>query len=193
MRSRRPGPALVLSCLALLLAAGGAAFGAAKAITSVQIVDPATPSQIAKVDAGGHLLTSVNGAVNAKPAPPGNAFATTHLVPNNGGAPVALVGPSSTAIDLTALLVTPPAAISGSLYSQVELVKWDVPSGAPDCQTNPSSPEGIWLFELQASEPELGLSFPTPLVARPPSGRKECLAATTAGFDLFMNVSGYFS
>jgi len=193
MRLLRPSPALLISCVALLLAAGGAAFGAAQAITKVQIVDPNTPSQIAQVDGGGRLLTNVSGTVNAKPIPPGNPFATTYGL-HPGAAVGHLVGPTSSAIDVTAILVAAEPPLSAGSSSLVTLEAWDVPIVAPDCSTSPSPTAVVWAFEVYAVQPEVSQSFPTPLVARPPAGRKECLGVRDVGdFYGWLSVSGYTS
>src|SRR4051812_26658372 len=53
---RLPSPALVVACIALLLAAGGVSYAAVKATgTSVNIVDPTTATSVAKVSARGEL------------------------------------------------------------------------------------------------------------------------------------------
>lgn len=54
----------VVACLALLLAAGGTAYGTVQATGSaVNVVDPTHAAQIAKVDASGRLLVG-DGAGN---------------------------------------------------------------------------------------------------------------------------------
>jgi hypothetical protein len=57
MRLRLPSPALVIACVALLLGAGGVAYGTTRATGQlVNVVDPGNAAQAAKVDATGHLL-----------------------------------------------------------------------------------------------------------------------------------------
>ena len=71
MRFRPPSPALVISCLALLLALGGTSFAAVSATgNSVNIVDPVTAANKAKVDASGKLQVTVNGTAGARPVAP---------------------------------------------------------------------------------------------------------------------------
>src|SRR2546423_1356342 len=85
MRLPRPSPALVIACIALLLAAGGASYAAVKATGSaVNVVDPTNAAQIAKVDASGKLLVgdgagplSVDGTVSARPWVPSSPFRAT--------------------------------------------------------------------------------------------------------------------
>jgi hypothetical protein len=69
----RPSPALVLAFVALLVAMGGTAYAAT---SIVNLADPTTPANKAKVDATGHLYVgdgagrlSVDGTVTAQPAP----------------------------------------------------------------------------------------------------------------------------
>src|SRR5689334_18408383 len=56
MRLRLPSPALVIACLALLVGAGGVAYGTVKSTgQAVNIVDPTSASYAAKVDPAGTL------------------------------------------------------------------------------------------------------------------------------------------
>ena len=71
MRIRPPSPALVISCLALLLALGGTSFAAVNATgNAVNIVDPVTAANKAKVDTSGKLQVAVNGTAGARPVAP---------------------------------------------------------------------------------------------------------------------------
>jgi hypothetical protein len=98
----RPSPALVIACLALLLAAGGGAFAAVRATgNAVNIVDPASASRIAKVSSGGGL--KVSGSVTAVQAAPadlvrGFAFPT-------GTCATVAAPPAGKALVITSVLV----------------------------------------------------------------------------------------
>ena len=75
MRIRLPSPALVISCLALLLALGGTSFAAVNATgNAVNIVDPVTAANQAKVDSTGKLQVAVNGIPGARPVAPIHAL-----------------------------------------------------------------------------------------------------------------------
>lgn len=66
MRRLRPSPALVVALLALLFALGGGAYAAVRSTGSaVNIVDPSSAGNIAKVSSGGSL--QVTGSVTATP------------------------------------------------------------------------------------------------------------------------------
>ena len=92
---RLPSPALVIACLALLLGAGGVAYGTTVATGQlVNIVDPNTAAQAAKVAPGGFLQVgdgagplTVDGGVTAREAPLNTLYRTfAALGPNACGA-----------------------------------------------------------------------------------------------------------
>src|SRR5947209_6026786 len=107
MRLPRPSPALVVACLALLLALGGASSAAVRATgTAENIVDPVNPAQIAKVDATGKLLVgdgagglTVDGAV--RPLAPTSSFSKSAAMPGSAVSTVQIAGPTSLPIDVT--------------------------------------------------------------------------------------------
>jgi hypothetical protein len=75
MRFSLPSPALVVACVALLVAAGGVSYAATG--SSVNIVDPVTATSKARVSSAGKLyvtdgagLMSVDGTVSGRPAAP---------------------------------------------------------------------------------------------------------------------------
>jgi len=121
---RLPSPALVIACLALLLAAGGVSYATVKATGSaVNVVDPVTAANAARVDSAGKLEVgdgagnlTVDGTVVGREAAP-VAFFTNHAFPTGGGSCVELATPpsgkalvvKSVSMDTWALTVGPPA------------------------------------------------------------------------------------
>src|SRR6266511_3026432 len=103
MRLRPPSPALVIACLALLLAAGGTSVAAITATGSaVNIVDPVTAANKAKVDGTGKL--QVGGTVSSRPlAPPSPWSGTGDASP---GGKTLLAGPTTSPINVTSLSVS---------------------------------------------------------------------------------------
>jgi hypothetical protein len=77
----RPSPALLIGLLALAVASTGTAVAATGQI--VNIADPTAPSQIAKVDASGHLKTVASQGVPARPFSITDFFYDRAVVPDN--------------------------------------------------------------------------------------------------------------
>jgi hypothetical protein len=120
MKRRLPSPALVIACLALLLAAGGVSYATVKVTGSaVNIVDGTTASRIAHVDATGKLEVgdgsgplTVNGGVLAAPAAPASLF-RVFGVPTASCSPFYTV-PAGKALILTSMTVFSHSASAGS-------------------------------------------------------------------------------
>lgn len=135
---------------------------------------------------------AVTGTVTAVPGPPSGPFEFSMDV-DGGFTSTLLVGPSATQINLTALAVSPTPANS-TATSNLFLFAIQQPVGATTC-----SGEGapgtftVTIYHVpnvQAS-PAFVTSFPTPLVARPATGRKICLYANTSSTATTINGSGY--
>ena len=92
---RRPSPALVVAFLALIIALGGTALAATGQL--VNIVDPGSPSQKARVDS--------TGALRVGSASPSTAFFDT-LTVNDGST---IIGPTKATLALSRLVVANPA------------------------------------------------------------------------------------
>jgi hypothetical protein len=104
---RLPSPALVISCIALLLAAGGTSFAAITATgNAVNITDPVTAANKAKVDATGKLQVTVNGTAGARPVAPTTPWSKS--VTAFAGGPFTLAGPKSSPINLTSISISLP-------------------------------------------------------------------------------------
>jgi len=100
MRFPRPSVALVIAVMALLLAAGGGAFAAARATgSSVNIVDPSVATQMAKVSSGGAL--QVGGSVTATQAAPVNFVRASAVGLGSGRCTTVMTPPSGKALVLT--------------------------------------------------------------------------------------------
>ena len=191
MRIRPPSPALVISCLALLLALGGTSFAAVNATGSaVNITDPVTAANKAKVDGTGKLQVNVNGTAGARPVPPSTPWSADVSLPN--GNYVSLVGPKSTPINLTSLSASLAGSAAATDITGILLQAWHVPGSATTCAITAFDRELWYIPRLTASAP-FAVSFPTPIQLVPPAGTKVCLYARSLGADAQLNASGFVS
>jgi hypothetical protein len=191
MRIRPPSPALVISCLALLLALGGTSFAAVNATGSaVNIVDPVTAGNAAKVDATGKLQVNVNGTAGARPTAPSTPWSATALVPL--GTPVLLVGPRTSPINVTSLSASLLDSAAATDVAQVQLYAFHVPGSATTCNNAAIDTRMWYIPRLTASAP-FAVSFPTPVQLVPPAGTRGCLYALTSGNSAYVNASGFVS
>jgi hypothetical protein len=182
MRTRLPSPALVISCLALLLALGGTSYAAIEATGSaVNITDPVTASNKAKVDRAGRLR------VNIAPTTPWSADRSLPV-----GAYVPLVGPRSTPINVTDLSVSLTGTATPTDFTGIVLQAWRVPASAPTCALTSFAGELWYLPRITAAAP-FAVSFSTPLQLVPPAGKKVCLYARSLDGDARLNASGFVS
>jgi hypothetical protein len=115
---RRPSPAMVVAFVALLVALGGTAYAAT---TIVNIADPNTPANVAKVDASGALRTAgtstVSGFVGqAAPKIPfyGQAFVSPFGTTQ-------LIGASKATVALTRLEMDNPYDQTSSAQARLTL------------------------------------------------------------------------
>jgi len=128
MRLPHPSPTLVIACLALLLAAGGVSYATVKATgQAVNITDPNSAGNVAKVDGSGRLMVgdnsgplTVDGAVTASDALPKN-FAKLNLgtTSSQDGVCYPVGFPSGKALVIKSIFVdiaTPPDPPSEGTY-----------------------------------------------------------------------------
>ncbi len=180
MRTRLPSPALVISCVALLLALGGTSYAAIKATGSaVNIVDPARAGNKAKVDRTGKLQ------VNIAPSTPWSADRSIAA-----GAYVPLVGPKSVPINLTSLSVSLTGSAAATDSTGIVLQAWKVPAAATHCALTTYRGELWYIPRITAAAP-FAVSFPTPLQLVPAAGTKVCLYARSLDRDVQLNASGF--
>src|SRR6266511_4139735 len=178
MRFSLPSPALVVACLALLVAAGGVSYAATG--SAINIVDPITATSKARVSSAGKLyvsdgagLMSVDGTVSARPAAPLLPWrASTEIV-----LPTVIAGPSPLPINVTSLSVSTDASGSGI---DVDLGAWHVPGTATNCD-GATYDTTIWhIRDAGDGVTPLSFTFPTPLQWKPPANTKACLKAYEA-------------
>lgn len=180
MRRRLPSPALVIACIALLLALGGTSLAALNATGSaVNITDPKTAANKAKVDATGRLQ------VNIAPSTP---WSTDRNLPT--GAYVPLAGPKNTPIDVTSLTISLSAAAATTEFTGIVLQAWNVPASATTCSATSFKGEVWFIPRITASAP-FAVSFPTPLQVAPAPGKKVCLYARSLDVGAQINASGF--
>jgi hypothetical protein len=197
---RFTGRQITTMVVAAAIAVVAAPVGAMAATGSfVNITDPVNAAQKARVDASGHLevgdgsgALTVDGAT--RPMAPGAPWWSSMDV---GPADMmALVGPSSAAVNFTSLSITMDASSTGS--RDVRIAAKNVPSSATICDPNVGTVDGtMWHARgLRASQGAY-LSFPSPLQWRPPSGMKVCIYAwsdadaAVTGLAT-VNASGYY-
>jgi len=192
MHLPQPSPALVLACLALLLAAGGVSLAAVKTTgTAENIVDPVNAAQIAKVDPSGHLLVgdgagplTVDGTVSARPQAPSSSWRASEDFHNSN---VFLVGPTASPIQITSISASLGAS---SDSADIRLIGWHVDKTATSCAT--SGFDGtFWHIPFFTGAAPLVVTFPTPLEYRPPNGTKGCLQLEGIGNAGTFNASGF--
>jgi hypothetical protein len=193
MRFSLPSPALVIACLALLLAAGGVSYAATG--NAVNIVDPVAAANKAKVDASGKLYVgdgsgplSVDGTVSGRPAAPASPWSASVNI--NSGL-VALVGPSSLPINVTSLSISTYAP-SGSSVG-VYLYGAHVPTSYTNC-ANAASDGLLWrIYDVGDGVTPISFNFPTPLQWKAPANTKACLLAQAGTtYQTAMNAVGFY-
>ena len=191
MRVRPPSPALVISCLALLLALGGTSFAAANATgNAVNITDPVTATNKAKVDSSGKLQVAVNGTAGARPVAPATPWSTAAKVSTTER--LLLAGPSGSPINMTSLSLSLPDNVPATDSAIVELQAYHVPGSATTCTGD--TPDGVvWRLARMTASTPLAVSFPTPLQLRSPPGTKACLYAAVGMNEVWINASGFIS
>ena len=189
MRIRPPSPALVISCLALLLALGSTSVAAVNATgNAVNIVDPVTAANKAKVDTSGKLQVAVNGTAGARPVAP----AGRHSEPYSPSDTIALVGPKASPINVTSLSFSLSSSAAADATTSVQLLAYHVPSAATTC-ASATFDNVLWVIPRLTSAP-FAVSFPTPLQLVPPVGTKGCLVVFNFGANAVdVNASGFVS
>src|SRR5581483_475525 len=199
MRLPHPSPALVIACLALLLAAGGVSYATVKGGgtgTPVNILDPSNGTLAAKVDSSGALKTNANvtgGKVAlAAPAQPWRASQEF----GGGSLPQGFVaGPFAGTINITSISISLAAGSAATDTANVSLAGWRAPGGAADCSYSSDLPDGIlWQIPEITGATPLVVTFPTPLQYRPPAGSKACLsiALLPGSTPASANLSGFY-
>src|SRR5581483_8456478 len=182
MRLPHPSPALVIACLALLLAAGGVSYATVKGGgtgTPVNILDPSNGTLAAKV-------------ALAAPAQPWRASQEF----GGGSLPQGFVaGPFAGTINITSISISLAAGSAATDTANVSLAGWRAPGGAADCSYSSDLPDGIlWQIPEITGATPLVVTFPTPLQYRPPAGSKACLsiALLPGSTPASANLSGFY-
>jgi hypothetical protein len=155
VRGRRPSPALIVAFLALVVALGGTALAATGQL--VNIVDPGSPSQKARVDS--------SGALRVGQASPATAF-FGFTQPGSGQT---LVGPTKATLAFSRLEVSNPADNPTMRISIAQ-----VPGNSTTCVGEQRT---VALYAVPAGT-TVSDPFPTPAVLKPAaSGQVWCLKA----------------
>jgi len=187
---RLPSPAIVIACVALLLAAGGTSVAAINATgTAMNIVDPVTAANKAKVDANGKLLVSAGGTVSARPL---NATTPWNNVAQVATAQTVLLnGPQANPINVSSLSVSLVQSASATDTADVFLVADHVPSSATTCAGAVFDSTPWHVARLTGNAP-LTVSFPTPIQIKPAAGTKVCLfAGSFSTVDVTFSANGF--
>jgi len=182
MRSLRPSPALVIACLALLLSAGGVSYATVKATGQpTNIVDPATATNIAKVDNTGALKTNATiTAGKVALSPPNAPFRIVGALVNGVG-PTSLSGSPTTAT----LAITD---IAFDNYwgnpdpTNVRLIEYSG-TGAGACTPPGTANRPLGFYDIPHAD-TVSEQLTTPLVLKPlQPGQQYCLSARAASPD----------
>jgi hypothetical protein len=170
----------------------------------INIADPSNSAQVAHVDASGRLevgdgsgALTVDGAVRPQaPSAPWSAHAVAPTGSSGYYVPL-LLGPTSTAVNVTSLSIT----IDGPGYGEWALYAYSAPASSTSVASCNVlyGPYRTVLWEavsISAGVPAYP-AFPTPLQYRPATGTKTCLMIETpfesdsrdAGF---VSASGFY-
>jgi len=189
-----PSPALVVACVALLFAAGGVSYAATG--SAVNIVDPVTTTNLARVDSSGRLAVgdgsgplTVDGTVFSRPSAPLSPWFASKDIQTPPG--VLITGPSSVPIDVTSLSISTDDTSGAS--DHVFLYGEHVPSTATTCN-GATYDTALWVIrDAGDGVTPVAFTFPTPLQYRSPPGTKACLAARALTPAVTtMNASGFY-
>jgi hypothetical protein len=199
MHLSKPSPALVIACVALLLAAGGSAVAATTLTgTAVNLVDATDASRIAHVDSTGKLLVgdgssflTVNGTVLTQPADPGTPWRAS-LTALAAGPVKPVAGPTTLPISVTSVSFSLPAGVAANAIGGVKLQAAHVSISATSCVGASSILDSIiWNIPRVTASAPGAVTFPTPLRYTAPSG-KACLFVASTGNDVAFNASGFY-
>jgi hypothetical protein len=187
-RQRRfTGRQITTMVVAAMLAVVAAPVGAMAATGQlINIADPGNATQVAHVDAGGHLevgdgsgALTVDGTI--RPQAPAAPWSAQAVAPNgsSGYYVPLLLGPTSTAVNVTSLSIT----IDGPGYGEWALYAYSAPASSTSvasCNVLYGSYRAVlWeAVSISAGVPAY-LTFPTPLQYRPVTGTKACLMIET--------------
>ncbi len=181
---RLPSPALVIACLALLLAAGGVAYGTTVATGQlVNIVDPNNAAQAAKVAPGGFLQVgdgsgplTVDGGVTAREAPP-NTFYRNYVAVNPGSCVAVATPPAGKALIVKTVSLNFVTAAANQ-YIFLRISPASAPCGGSTVQYVFRPSVGI---DVLPFEPGLAI----------PAGKVLGVFASPVGGDRTLAVTGY--
>jgi hypothetical protein len=184
---RFPSPGLVIACLALLLAAGGTSYATVAATGNpVNIVDPVTAANKAKVTGDGKLNVgdgngplTVDGTVGSRPVAPSSPF---HAVQEHiaFATKALLLGPTTSPVNITSVTAGFVLEADAGSKSDVLLLSYHVPDSASSC-SNGTYDETLWEVDGISAAAPFAQSFPTPIRAKPAGGTKLCLYAANFG------------
>jgi hypothetical protein len=179
---RFTGRQITAIVVAVALAVIALPVGVVAATSLVNIADPGHPSRKAHVSATGRLLTSIDGTVDGRPAPPKRpwSYAEQQSQPSD-----LVLGPTTSTVNVTSLTVT--TQNGGATFTLSVLF---VPGGSTNCNSINSVAQ-IYMTDGLAAGTPLAASFPTPLQARPTGGQKICLLVLGPGTTV--DLVGYFS
>jgi hypothetical protein len=191
MRLSLPSPALVISCIALLLAMGGVTYAATG--SSVNLVDPANATYKARVDSLGMLHVgdglgplTVDGTVSSHPAAPVGPW---HISEDISAAPTRIAGPSAIPINLTSLSVSTDTTTGIGIHVSVSVA--NVSNSATSC-TGANLSATIWQVR-NLGNGVISFTFPTPLQWKPAANTKACLfVSTNSPYVTTMNAVGFY-
>jgi len=172
-----------------LLALGGTSFAAVSATgNAVNIVDPVTAANKAKVDSSGKLQVAVNGTAGARPVAPATPWFIDSAVHTTER--VLLAGPSGSPINMTSLSLSLFDNVEPTDKAIVELQAFHVPGSATAC-TEDTQDGVVWRIARLTATTPLAVSFPTPLQIKPPAGTRACLYAAVGLNSVAINASGF--
>jgi len=197
--TRRPSLPTAIALLALAVATTGTAAAATGQL--VNISDPTTAANVARVDAAGALKTTTSGTVSARPTPPASTFDTFGSITNfykNGSQYLVITPATSATVAITRLLYT--NGITNTNDWEVFVYYETIPSGGT-CKAFSAGHKFIAHVNVKAHD-SLVDALPSPVVLKPKTGSPQwCLvagggptqasASTTDGALFDISVTGF--
>ena len=193
-RIPKPSPALLVGLLALGVATTGTAVAAG---TAVNIVDPTTSTNIAKVDSTGHLSTTVGGTVSTKEALPSTTYVLNVSVYNYDLTTSGYnypVKPSTATVAIDHLTLAP--YFSDDAPRLVQIYTFTMAAGTTSCTLSSGYSNLRAIGNYRFTGGTVVDDLTTPLILKPNGTRPWCLAvyslaASGNGFYAYLTMTGW--
>lgn len=150
---------------------------------SVNLADPIFGARKARISPAGHLLTTVDGTVSARPATPARPWRFSAFVPDVAGGSI---GPTLSTVNITSLTVSATGSLDATTTFVLEASM--VPTTVVTCLGSTGNKR---LYYYPSTKGVFTAAFPTPLVAGPNPGKKLCIFVGAENAEV--NLSGFLT